>query len=127
MTAPSTPRPSRRTPRASARPGRGAERAAPPADAWHARVQHARRGTLARPVTILLELTTGYEIDAYGTLIHRARSNGHLFARLDEAIRAHALPPSPALAPLGALLPVLLTSRGPAFQDAPITAVPMLI
>lgn len=136
MATAATPRPA--TPKAaqsSARPGRGAGRSmpspdprpAPRADAWFAQVQGARRGQLKRPVTILLELTTGYEVDTYGSLIHRARRNGLLFEQLDEAIRTHALPPSPALEPLGALLRVLMTSTGPAFQDAPVTAVPMLI
>lgn len=132
MATAATPRPATRKPaRSSARPGRGAGRSVPTpplnAGAWFAQVQGARRGQLKRPVTILLELTTGYEVDTYGSLIHRARRNGLLFAQLDEAIRTHALPPSPALEPLGALLRVLMTSTGSAFQDAPVTAVPMLI
>lgn len=81
---------------------------------------------LKRPCLLLLECT-GHEPDLLGSLQHRARRNQVLFAQLDQALTEHVLPASPVFEPLGPLLRTLANSRGPAFRDAPVTAVPLLI
>lgn len=81
---------------------------------------------LKRPCLLLLECT-GHEPDLLGSLRHRAVRNQVLFAQLDQALETHVLPSSPVFEPLGPLLRTLASSRGAAFRDAPITAVPLLI